>query len=177
MEKPRITEVYLNPKEKQYIVVGEGLPIQVITFESYSDWDSVNDFEGKPLFDVQIDFDDSVKMNNPNDHYQFQYVNLIYDENGSCSTGLDYDNADEIIITNEPIAKLVIKMFNSPQKAERKESYKLWITIERQIQKADGSEEFIDEEVTMSMGHFDTYQEALYRMERVSDECSGDFRE
>ncbi len=54
------------------------------------------------IFDVQIDFDDSVKLDNPNDYYQFQYVNLIYDDDGNQRQGEDWDSVygeENLIIT------------------------------------------------------------------------------
>jgi hypothetical protein len=67
---PTIDKVILNPSERQYVVIGKGIPVQVRRFDDYSDWDSVNDLNGEPVFDVQIDFDDSVKMDNKDKYYQ-----------------------------------------------------------------------------------------------------------
>lgn len=110
---PSIDKVILNPLEKQYVVIGKGIPVQVRKFDNYSDWDSVNDLNGEPVFDVQIDYDDSVKMDDENKYYQFQYVNLIYDEDGNPHTGLDYACADEFIITQEPLAQVVADLFKN----------------------------------------------------------------
>lgn len=111
---PSIDKVILNPIEKQYVVIGKGIPVQVRRFDDYSDWDSVNDLNGEPVFDVQIDFDNSVKMDNENNYYQFQYVNLIYDED--ANTGLDYYNADELIITETPLAQVIADLFKNNYK-------------------------------------------------------------
>lgn len=113
---PTIDKVILNPSEKQYVVIGKGIPIQVKQFEDYSDWDSVNDLNGDPVFDVQIDFDDSVKMDDEHKYYQFQYVNLIYDEDGNASTGFDYYCADELVVTPTPLAQVIAELFlNNPK--------------------------------------------------------------
>ena len=113
---PTIDKVILNPSENQYVVIGKGIPVQVKRFDDYSDWDSVNDLNGEPVFDVQIDFDDSVKMDDENKYYQFQYVNLIYDEDGNASTGLDYKCANELIITQTPLAQVIADLFkNNPK--------------------------------------------------------------
>jgi len=104
---PEINTVILSTTEKAYAVFGKGLPVQIRRFDNYSDWDSVDDADGYPIFDVQIDFDDSVEMDDTDKYYQFQYVNLIYDEDGDCSTGLDYACADKIIVTDQPLAQVV----------------------------------------------------------------------
>ena len=113
---PTIDKVILNPSENQYVVIGRGIPVQVKRFDNYSDWDSVNDLNGEPVFDVQIDFDDSVKMDDENKYYQFQYANLIYDEDGTLTTGLDYNFANELIITQTPLAQVIADLFkNNPK--------------------------------------------------------------
>lgn len=113
---PTIDKVILNPSEKQYVVIGKGLPVQVRRFDDYSDWDSVNDLNGEPIFDVQIDFDDSVKMDDKDKYYQFQYVNLIYDEDGNASTGDDYHCANELVVTEIPLAQVIAELFqNNPK--------------------------------------------------------------
>ena len=113
---PTIDKVILNPSEKQYVVIGNGLPVQVRRFDDYSDWDSVNDLNGEPIFDVQIDFDDSVVEKDTDKYYQFQYVNLIYDEDGNASTGLDYHCANELVVTETPLAQVIADLFkNNPK--------------------------------------------------------------
>jgi hypothetical protein len=112
-DEPVITKVILSTTDKAYAVIGTGLPVQVKRFDDYSDWDSVNGMDGLPLFDVQIDFDDSVEMDDPNKYYQFQYVNLIYDEDGNCSTGLDYACADELVVTDQPLAQVIADLFTN----------------------------------------------------------------
>ncbi len=112
---PTIDKVILNPSERQYVVIGKGIPVQVRRFDDYSDWDSVNDLNGEPVFDVQIDFDYSVKMDNEDKYYQFQYVNLIYDEDGNPSTGLDYNCANELVVTETPLAQVIADLFKNNQ--------------------------------------------------------------
>ena len=107
---PSIDRVILNTSEKQYVVMGKGIPTQVRKFDSYSDWDSVQALKGEPVFDVQIDFDDSVKLDNPNDYYQFQYVNLIWREDqDNWEVGLDYQGVDVEVVT-ESITQILAKM-------------------------------------------------------------------
>lgn len=108
---PSIDRVILNVRERQYIIIGKGLPIQVRKFDSFSDWDSVQNLDGEPVFDVQIDFDDSVKLDNPNEYYQFQYVNLIWREDqDNWEVGLDYQGVEPEVVT-EPIVQILAKMF------------------------------------------------------------------
>jgi len=109
---PSIDRVILNVQEQQYIVIGRGLPVQVRKFDSYSDWDSVQNLDGEPVFDVQIDFDDSVKLDNPNEYYQFQYVNLIWREDqDNWEVGLDYEGVVPEVVS-EPIAEILAKMLS-----------------------------------------------------------------
>jgi hypothetical protein len=106
---PSIDRVILNPQEQQYVVIGKGIPVQVRKFDSYSDWDSVQDLNGEPVFDVQIDFDDSVKLDNPNEYYQFQYVNLIWREDmDNWYVGEDYQSVKVEVVT-EPITEILTK--------------------------------------------------------------------
>lgn len=103
---PSIDRVILNPSEKQYLIIGKGLPIQVRKFDNFSDWDSVQNLDGEPVFDVQID--DDPDCDNP---YQFQYVNLIWrEEQDNWEVGLDYQGVEPELVT-EPIAQILAKMF------------------------------------------------------------------
>jgi len=102
---PSIDRVILNVEEKQYIVIGKGLPVQVRKFDNFSDWDSVQNLDGEPVFDVQID--DDPDCDNP---YQFQYVNLIWREDkDNWAIGLDYEGVVPEVVT-EPITEILTKM-------------------------------------------------------------------
>jgi hypothetical protein len=110
---PSIDRVILSEHEKQYIVMGKGLPVQVVSFHDFSDWDSVQDLDGNAVFDVQIDFDDSVKLKNTDEYYQFQYVNLIVDENGDITMGMDYQGVKvERLSVNETIGNFLANMLS-----------------------------------------------------------------
>jgi hypothetical protein len=112
-DEPTIDRVILSEHEKQYIVIGKGLPVQVVSFHDFSDWDSVNDLDGNAVFDVQIDFDDSVKLKNTDEYYQFQYVNLVVDEKGDISTGMDYQGVKvERLAVNDTIGKFLASMLS-----------------------------------------------------------------
>ena len=106
---PSIDRVILNVQEQQYIVIGKGLPVQVRKFDNFSDWDSVQDLNGEPVFDVQIDSDEDMGKT----IYQFQYVNLEYRDdsiNGyGLYTGLDYQSVEPEVVT-EPITEILTKM-------------------------------------------------------------------
>lgn len=103
---PSIDRVILNVRERQYIIIGKGLPIQVRKFDNFSDWDSVQNLDGEPVFDVQID--DDPDCDNP---YQFQYVNLIWREDqDNWEVGLDYQGVEPEVVT-EPIVQILAKMF------------------------------------------------------------------
>jgi hypothetical protein len=103
---PSIDRVILNVEEKTYIVIGKGLPVQVRKFDNFSDWDSVEDLNGEPVFDVQIDSDEDMGKT----IYQFQYVNLIWREDeDNWRIGLDYQGVEPEVVT-EPITEILVKM-------------------------------------------------------------------
>ena len=103
---PSIDRVILNTSEKQYVVMGKGIPTQVRKFDSYSDWDSVQDLNGEPVFDIQIDSDEDMGKT----IYQFQYVNLIWREDqDNWEIGLDYQSVDVEVVT-ESITQILAKM-------------------------------------------------------------------
>lgn len=113
---PSIDRVILNVQEQQYIVMGKGLPIQVRKFDSFSDWDSVENLDGEPVFDVQIDDDnqtiDGKLVFDAKHPYTFQYVNLIWREDqDNWEVGLDYKGVEPEIVT-EPIAEILAKMLS-----------------------------------------------------------------
>ncbi len=102
---PSIDRVILNVQEQQYIMIGKGIPVQVRKFDSFSDWDSVQDLNGEPVFDVQIDDDSGC-----DEPYQFQYVNLIWREDqDNWKVGLDYQGVKVEVVT-EPITEILTKM-------------------------------------------------------------------
>lgn len=130
-----IDRVILNIEAKEYLVIGTGIENQVIKFDSFSDWDSVNSSEnGDPIFDIQIDMDDSVPVTpmisktplqdyecpfdgslkteylyeyefHPS-YYSFQYVDLEWDEDDqNWHVGGDYQSV-ELEFTNEDLTEL-----------------------------------------------------------------------
>lgn len=101
---PSIDRVILNPNEKQYIVMGKGVPVQVVRFDNYEDWDCVRNTYDEPVFDVQIDDDPD-----GDDPYQFQYVNLILDYCGYTEIGNDYQSV-KVEVVNQPITTILTKM-------------------------------------------------------------------
>lgn len=102
---PSIDRVILNVQEKQYLVIGKGIPVQLRKFDSFSDWDSVENLDGEPVFDVQIDNDPD--CDNP---YQFQYVDLIWREDqDNWRVGFDYQGVVPEVVT-EPISEILVKM-------------------------------------------------------------------
>lgn len=102
-DDPTIDIVILNPQEKQYIVIGKGIPVQVRKFDDFSDWDSVNDLNGEPVFDVQIDDDDGC-----DEPYQFQYVDLKF-IHGNYEVGENYIGVKPQVVT-EPITYILARM-------------------------------------------------------------------
>jgi len=110
---PSIDRVILNTSEKQYVVIGKGIPTQVRKFDNYTDWDSVENLDGEPVFDVQIDDDNQINgkfIGNAKHPYTFQYVNLIWREDqDNWEVGLDYRSVDVEVVT-ESITQILAKM-------------------------------------------------------------------
>jgi hypothetical protein len=110
---PSIDRVILNTSEKQYVVIGKGIPTQVRKFDNYTDWDSVENLDGEPVFDVQIDDDNQINgkfIGNAKHPYTFQYVNLIWREDqDNFEVGLDYQSVDVEVVT-ESITQILTKM-------------------------------------------------------------------
>jgi hypothetical protein len=102
---PSIDRVILNVQEQQYLVIGKGLPVQVRKFDSFEDWDSVQNLDGEPVFDVQIDDDGEGEQ-----PYTFQYVDLHWREDmDNWYVGEDYQSVKVEVVT-EPITEILTKM-------------------------------------------------------------------
>ena len=109
-DEPSIDKVILNVEEKQYVVIGKGLPVQIKKFQDFSDWDSVKDMKGEPVFDMQMDED----IDRGKTVYCFQYVDLVWDcKQNNYMMGSDYRNAKELIITQDSIAQVVADLFQN----------------------------------------------------------------
>ena len=115
-----IRTVYFNPTEMKYAIVGVDIPVQMGIISEYSEWSSVMKFDGELVFDMQLDFDDSVKLKNELEYYQCQFVNLIkLDEPKGHQTyemGEDWQNPEEFIITEQPINNIIAEMISNETK-------------------------------------------------------------
>ncbi len=95
------------------IIMGENIRTLIKT-NSNDEWDTVYDLDGKPLYDFQLSFDDSIDDTkhttlNPS-NYNLQYVNLIPDTRGSegdLTQGEEWRNAEIAIIRTEPFLELL----------------------------------------------------------------------
>ena len=102
-----------NLTTKVLIVTGEGISTFVEVIDEMSEWRTLHDTEGNSLFDVQLDFDDSIDesedtLRNPK-NYNVQYVNLILME-GSTDTyemGNDWRNCELTIIEDIPTPRVI----------------------------------------------------------------------
>ena len=109
-DNPKVTTVLLSTVDKKYMMVGRGIPTQINEFRDYSDWDCVNNKDGTDaVLDCQIDFDDSVKYEDTDKYYSFQTVNLVENEDGSISTGYDYEGDAELIVSHKPLAEAIVE--------------------------------------------------------------------
>ena len=112
-----IDVVYINPNKKEYLVIGTGLPMQVKTVDEFDEWNTINDNEGKSLFDVQVWFDDSIEQEDKDKYYGFQYVDLIPDtsveDKEYLTQGNNWRNPNKIIITDKLISEIIIEINNA----------------------------------------------------------------
>ena len=107
-DSPTIDRVILNVGERLYLVIGKGIPVQIIKFDDFSDWDSVQNLDGTPVFDIQIDNDPDC-----DEPYQFQYVNLIWREDeDNWEVGMDYQGV-KVEVTTTPIAQIVVDLLTN----------------------------------------------------------------
>jgi hypothetical protein len=81
-----VHKVEIDVTGMTYTVTGDGFPTQTLSFDNYSDWDSIKDENGESIVDCQIDFDEN---------FQFQWVNYRMDLDGKISNGLDYQSCDD----------------------------------------------------------------------------------
>ena len=70
----------------------------MIKYDEWGEWNCVKNNDGSEVFDIQIDYDDSYLMENSDDYWQIQFVNLIHDDNGGLKQGLDWDGVKPTII-------------------------------------------------------------------------------
>lgn len=105
----RVVSVIINPEEQQYLICGVGIPNQRKLYDEFGEWNTILDANDDPVLDCQIDFDDSVELENENHYYQFQTVNLVDDpdEDGMMKQGSDWQNPSKLFITNHSIQDLL----------------------------------------------------------------------
>lgn len=72
-------KVTLDCRNKTLLVEGDYFPSQVIHFDNYSDWNTILDYEGKPLYDIQVDDDGD----DPKYPFECQFAYLEGDKCGN----------------------------------------------------------------------------------------------
>jgi len=91
----------------QLTVIGNDIQTLIYTITEMGEWNTVNDLEGKSLYDIQLDHDDYANdggsLTNPK-NYNLQYVNLIQtnDSDWHYQQGTDWKNAEVTLITSQP---------------------------------------------------------------------------
>lgn len=102
-----------NLTTKVLIVLGDEIQNFIETIDEMGEWRTLYDKEGNPLFDVQLDFDDSIDKGrnttlNPN-NYNVQYVNLIKtsEDSETYSMGDNWKNIELTIIIDKPSVKIL----------------------------------------------------------------------
>ena len=128
--KNHVDMVVFNLEEMLYLVLGEGIPTQLISTTEMDEWSSVVDDTGEPVWDIQIweDLD-----RNPTTGvwdvpmWGCQYVNLVKLEETYTKTisndkgeetevsmnyhmGDEWHNPTEFIMTETPIAVVIQQM-------------------------------------------------------------------
>jgi hypothetical protein len=102
-----------NLTTKLLIVTGDAIKNFIETVDEIGEWRTLNDTEGNPIFDIQMDYDDSIDKTetdhtlNP-DNYNLQYVNLVVDEFQGVIQGEDWRNIELTIIEDKPSFSLKI---------------------------------------------------------------------
>lgn len=112
-DNPIIEDVFIFPNENLYIVFGKGIPVQVINYDEYDEWNCVKNNDNEVVFDIQIDYDDSVKMKNEDDYYQIQFVNLIHNEDGDLKQGLEWDSVVPKIVHKTKAVNFITNLLAS----------------------------------------------------------------
>lgn len=75
------------------------------------EWNTLySNFTNLPLFDIQLDFDDSIDTKSENttlnpENYNLQYVNLVMNPDGSYHMGSDWRNIELVILHSQPFLK------------------------------------------------------------------------
>jgi hypothetical protein len=93
---------------KVLTIFGNEIKTFVETIDEMGEWRTVNDLDDNPLFDVQLDFDDSIDETsadtnlNP-ENYNLQYVNLIKLSEDTYEMGRDWQNAELTTIKTQPL--------------------------------------------------------------------------
>lgn len=100
---PYVTRVILSTVDKKYSIEGIGIPPQIISFDNYSDWDTIKGLDGDDVLDCQIDIDVDVDESTI---YQFQTVDLTIDEEGRTTIGGHYEGID-VIVSDKPLTQAI----------------------------------------------------------------------
>ena len=94
----------------QLTVIGNDIQTLIFTVTEMGEWNTVNDLEGNPLFDIQLDHDDYASdggsLTNPI-NYSIQYVNLIKGFSDVVEQGEDWRNAELTVITSQPYLQVL----------------------------------------------------------------------
>ena len=97
---------------KVLTIFGNQIKTFVETIDEMSEWRTVNDLDDNPLYDVQLDFDDSIDKTsadttlNP-ENYILQYVNLIKLSEDTYEMGHNWQNAELTIIKTQPTLEVL----------------------------------------------------------------------
>ena len=99
---------------KQLIIIGDTITTLILIVDEIGGWYTINDLENNPLYDIQLDFDDSIDIESENTelnhkNYNLQYVNLVEDKTsvGSLTQGNNWDNIETTIIRTKPFLEIL----------------------------------------------------------------------
>lgn len=128
-----IDRVFINEKEKLAVVVGTDIPTQVIQNFEYEGWDTIKGFDNEPLFDLNCWCEEMPKtcpIDSEEWHIGGQYCGLVkldkpiitefpeIDRTHVQTHEMDgdYQNPNEVIITEQPITSLVAELIANQKK-------------------------------------------------------------
>lgn len=87
-----------NIPTKHLIIIGDKIKTIDKVIDEMGEWDTIKGLNGKPIYDFQLDFDDSSDRGedtiNNESNYNLQYVNLVKLGNDEYIMGDDWRNIE-----------------------------------------------------------------------------------
>jgi hypothetical protein len=105
-------EATFNITTKELTIVGKNISPVAVVIEELGEWGCINNLKGKPLYDFQLDFDDSIddseKPERNFKNYSLQYVNLVREKGKKTLTiGQNWKIAELTVICGKKNQKVL----------------------------------------------------------------------